>query len=194
MHKEMPVTLSKFACAAVLSAAAILGSAPAWAEGASPVFDAFATVCAVPAAEFTSVKAAADAQRWGPTDAKADASMAGVTVADTLTRASNVAKTGLVLSAWHGTTKSGVKIGDCAVHVQKAELAAMKDAAGAWLTFPAQDDSPKRAIYRFTEAAGAHHPLTSADFDAAAAGAGLQILTVSGDADGTVLDLMVIKK
>ena len=188
------MTLSKAAFAAALSATAVLASAPAGAEGSSPAFDAFASVCAVPAANFDAVKSAADAQRWGPSDAQADASMTGVTVADTLTRALTVGKTGLVLSAWHGTTKSGVKIGDCTVHVQSADLAAIKSAAGAWLAFPAQEDSPKRAVYRFTEAAGAHHPLTSAEFDAAAAAGGLQILTVSGDANGTVLDLMMIKK
>lgn len=186
--------LSKSALAVILSAAAIVCSVPASAEGTRPIFDTFAKVCAAPAADFASVRAAADAQRWGPTDVKADASMAGVTVADTLTRASTVEKTGLVLSAWHGVTKSGVKIGDCTVHVQKADFAGMKDAAGAWLAFAPQEDSPKRAIYRFTEAAGARHPLTQAEFDTAAAAAGLEILTVSGDADGTVLDLMVIKK
>jgi hypothetical protein len=99
-----------------------------------------------------------------------------------------------VLSAWHGTTKAGVRISDCTVHVQKAAFPEVKEAAGAWLAFPAQEDTPKRAIYRFTDAAGARRPLTSAEFDAAAAAAGLQILTVSGDADGTVLDLMMIKK
>lgn len=193
-HKEMPVILSKSAFVVALSITAIAGSAPAWADTSSPVFDAFAKVCAVPAADFTSVKAAADAERWGPSDAQADASMAGVTVADTLTRGSTIGKTGVVLSAWHGTTKTGVKIGDCTMHVQKADFALIKGAAGTWLAFPAQEDSPKRAIYRFTETAGAHHPLTPAEFDAAAAATGLEILTVSGDASGTVLDLMVIKK
>jgi len=188
------VILSKFALGAVLAATAALGSAPAWAAGASPFFDAFANVCAVPAADFAAVKSAAETQRWGPTDTKADASMAGVTVADTLALASSVGKTGLVLSAWHGTTKTGVKISDCTVHVQKSDFPAVKEAAVAWLAFPAQEDSPKRAIYRFTDTVGAHHPLTPGEFDAAAAGAGLQILTVSGDADGTVLDLMMIKK
>jgi hypothetical protein len=187
----MPVILSKSALPVVVSATVVLGSAAAWAD---PVFDAFANVCGAPAADFAAVKAAADAQHWGPTDAKADASMPGVTVSDELTRASTVAKTGLVLSAWHGTTKTGVKIGDCTVHVQKANLAALKGAAGTWLAFPAQEDSAKHAVYRFTEAAGAHHALTSAEFDAAAAATGLEILTVSGDANGTVLDLMMIKK
>jgi hypothetical protein len=190
----MPVMPLKSALAAALSATAVLASAPALAAGSSPVFDAFANVCAVPAADFASVKTAAATQRWGPTDAQPEASMAGVTVADTLALASSVGKTGLVLSAWHGTTKTGVKISDCTVHVQKAVFPEIKEAAGAWLAFPAQEDSPKRAIYRFTDTAGARRSLTSAEFDAAAAATGLQILTVSGDADGTVLDLMMIKK
>jgi hypothetical protein len=190
----MPVILLKSALTAALSATGILASAPAWAAGSSPVFDAFATVCAAPSADFAGVKAAAESQHWSATDAKPDAAMAGVTVTDTLALASTVGKTGLVLSAWHGATKNGVKISDCTVHVQGAVFPEVKDAAGAWLAFPAQEDAPKRAIYRFTDTAGAHRSLTSAEFDAAAAATGLQILTVSGDADGTVLDLMMIKK
>jgi hypothetical protein len=99
-----------------------------------------------------------------------------------------------VLSAWYGTTKSGVKVSDCTVHVAKSDFAPLRDEAGAWLAFTAQETTPKKAVYRFTEADGAHHPLAAGEYDAAAGAAGMQILTVSADANGTVLDLMMIKK
>lgn len=186
--------LSNTASAAILSAVAALGAAPAWAQATSPVFAAFATVCATPAADFAAVRSAADAHGWGETDVKADANMPGVTVADQMTRSSNADKTGLVMSAWHGTTKSGVKVSDCTVHVAKSDFGALRDQAAAWLAFAPQESTPKRAIYRFTEAAGARHALAAGEYDAAAAGAGMEILTVSADANGTVLDLMMIKK
>jgi hypothetical protein len=189
------VILLRPALAAALSTTALLASTPAWTAGNSPVFDAFASVCAVPAADFAAVKAAAEAKGWVSTTAKPDeASMPGVTVADALALASTVGTTGLTLSAWRGATNTGVKISDCTVHMQGAAYPDIKDAAGAWLAFQAQEDSPKRAIYRFTDAGGAHRSLTPPEFDTAAGAAGLQILTVSGDAKGTVLDLMMIKK
>jgi hypothetical protein len=190
----MPVILPKTAVAAILSTAAIVGAGPMWAEETSPVFAAFATVCATPAAEFTAVRSAADAHGWGATDIKADANMPNVTIADQLTRSSTADKTGLVLSAWHGTTKKGVKVSDCTVHVAKSDFGQMRDQATAWLAFAAQESTPKKAIYRFTDASGAHHALAAGEYDAAAGASGMEILTVSGDASGTVLDLMMIKK
>src|ERR1700737_3220149 len=100
----MPVILSRTALAAILSATIALGSAPASAQANTPAFAAFATVCATPAADFAAVRSAADAHGWGETGVKADANMPGVTVADQMTRSSNADKTGLVMSAWHGTT------------------------------------------------------------------------------------------
>ena len=186
--------LSKTAFAAILSTAAFGITAPAWAEGSSPAFTAFATVCATPAADFAAVRSAADAHGWGETDVKADANMPNVTVADQLTRSSTTDKTGLVLSAWHGATKSGVKVSDCTVHVAKTDFAPLRDEAAAWLAFTAQENTPTKAIYRFTDTGGAHHPLAAGEYDAAAGAAGMEILTVSAGPDGAVLDLMMIKK
>jgi hypothetical protein len=194
MHKETPVILSRTTVAATLSAIITFGSAPAWAQSNSPVFAAFAMVCATPAADFAAVRSAADAHGWGATDTKADASMPGVTVADQLTRASTADKTGLVMSAWHGETKSGVKVSDCTVHVARSDFGPLRDEVAAWLAFTAQESTPKKAIYRFTDTGGAHHALVAGEYDAAAGGAGMEILTVSADANGTVLDLMMIKK
>ena len=174
---------------------AVLGAASATAhaaEGSAP-FSAFAAVCAAPGADFAGVTAAADAQGWVASDVTSDANMPGVTIGGQLTRTRSAGKVGLTLSAWHGL-KGAVKISDCTVHTAKTEYSAAVEAAKTWAAFAPQDSTSKRSIFRFTDSAGAHKPLTNADFDAAAAGAGLEILTVSGDQNGAALDLLVIKK
>ena len=186
--------LSKTALAAIISATAVAGVAPAWAEGSTPAFAAFAMVCAAPAADFAAVRSAADAHGWGESDVKADPNMPNVIVADQLTRSSTADKTSLVLSAWHGATKTGVKVSDCTVHVAKSDFAPLRDEAAAWLAFTAQENTPTKAIYRFTDTGGAHHPLAASEYDAAAGAAGMEILTVSSGPNGTVLDLLMIKK
>jgi hypothetical protein len=176
-----------------LAAALAALSLGARAQAADPLFAAFAGVCAAPAADFAGVKAAADSAGWGPSDASADASMAGVEVTDRMARATTAERTDLTLTAWKGA-KGGVTISDCAVRIARPAFPAMRAAVGEWAAFSPQERAANRDIYRFTDRAGARVALTNADFDAAAAGAGLQILTVSGDQSGTVLDLMMIKK
>ena len=176
-----------------IAAMVVCAAASAQAADTNSAFAAFATVCAVPAADFAAVKAAADSKGWGATDVTADANMAGVTVGDQMTRANTADKVGLVLSAWRGT-KGAVKISDCTVHIAKAEYPAVLEAAKSWLAFAPQDATAKRSAFRFTEDGAIHKALTPAEFDSAAGHAGLEILTVSGDQNGTVLDLMMIKK
>ncbi len=186
--------LPKLALVAV-TATAMVGSAVSSATAAAPgpVFGAFVDVCGDTHADFAAVSRVSSVAAWGETDVKADSNMPGVSVTGQLARSTTVDKTGLVLSAWHGT-KGAVQISDCTIHVAKADLDRLRGDASAWLGFQPQDSSAKRAAFRFTEADGAHKAVTPAEFDAAAAGGGLEILTVSGDANGTVLDLMTIKK
>jgi hypothetical protein len=174
----------------LIAAATSLGGA---ASGQTAAFDAFRQVCAGPATDFAAVRAAADSHGWTTTDTTADANMPGVVIGEQMTRATSVDKTGLVLSAWHGT-KGAVKISDCTVHVAKADFSALTHEVAGWLAFPAAETSAKRVAYRFTADGDHLKPLTPADFDAAAGAAGLQILSVSGDQNGAVLDLMMIKK
>ena len=177
---------------ATLAASALAASAHA--AGANTSFEAFKSVCVSSTADLAAVKAAADSHGWGATDAKGDANMNGVTITDQLDRAMTADKVGLVLSAWQGV-KGAVKINDCTVHIAKADYDSVRAAAGAWTAFPAQVSSAKRETYRFTTGKdGKPTALTPAEFDAAAAAAGLEILSVSGDQDGTVLDLMTIRK
>ena len=74
-----------------------------------------------------------------------------------------------MLSAWHGATKTGVKVSDCTVHVAKTRRSRqVRDAPpGVAGLSRRRKHLPKRAIYRFTDTAGAHHALTSAEYDAA---------------------------
>jgi hypothetical protein len=182
---------TKTVLAAISATASLL--AAVGAAAATP-FDAFKTVCGTPAAELAAVTKAADAAGWAPSDTAADANMPNVTVTGTLARATSVEKTGLVLTAWQGANKAGVKISDCTVHIAKGDLGRARAAAAAWLAFAPQEGDAKRAIFRFTPADGGPKAVDKAEFDAAAGGSGLEILTVSSDASGAVLDLMMIKK
>lgn len=170
-------------------------AAPALAAPApaNVAFDAFAKVCADTHVDYPAVVAAADANGWKPSDVSS-ATMDGVQVTDKLSRGSKVGDTALTLFAWRGTAKGGVQVSACTVRVTKTDFAGLQAAAQAWLGFGPQDAPAKKAIFRYTEADGAHHALTSSEYDAAAAGAGMEILTISPDAKGTVLDLLKIKK
>ncbi|HLZ82656.1 MAG TPA: caspase family protein [Caulobacteraceae bacterium] len=177
--------------AAAAARAGIAGAAPTAAN--NPVFAAFTTVCGAPAADLMAVRRAADTHGWGEAGAYADA-MPGVTIADQIGRSFNADKSGLILSAWRGTTKAGVKVSDCMVHAPRSDYDALRDQTADWLAFSAQDSTPKRATFRFTDTAGSHHPVAASEYDAAAAAAGLEIMTVAAETNGTVLDLMMIKK
>jgi hypothetical protein len=184
--------LVPLALATALSAIAL--AHPTLAAEPDPAFAAFTTVCGDPAADFTAVRTAADSHGWGASSTPPDPGMAGVTLADSLSKATTAGKTGLVLSAWQGATQKGIKVSNCAVHVAATDFDALRDAATAWLGFPAAETTPKKAVFRFTTDAGHRRGLAANEYDAAAAGAGLEILTVSGDANGSVVDLLLIKK
>jgi hypothetical protein len=171
-------------CAAPVLAAPATGDAG---------FDAFAKVCAETHADYPAVVAAADAHGWKATEVTSD-TMNGVAVTDKLSRASKVGGAALTLFAWRGAAKGGVQVSACTVRVTKADFAGVQGAAQGWLGFAPQDATPKKAVFRYTEADGAHHALASTEYDAAAAGTGMEILTVSSDAQGTVVDLLKIKK
>ncbi len=182
--------------AAALTALALcVAPASGLAAAPDPAFAAFTTVCGEPAGDFAAVRAAADTHAWGAAEATTDSAMPGVTIGGRLTRGSNAGGVSLVLSAWHGATAKGVKVSACTVHVAKSDFGALREAATAWLAFaPADSADKKKAVYRYTDKEGAHHALAASEYDAAASGAGLEILTVSGDANGTLIDLLVIKK
>lgn len=185
---------------ALLLAAGLLAPAPAAlaassAPGASgdAWFDAFTQVCGDTHADYAAVVAAAQAGGWTAAEVSS-APMDKVTVAETLSRATKVDGVALTLSAWHGATKSGVTVTGCTVRVSKADVAGAGTAAQAWLGFAPQVADAHKTAFHFTEADGARKAVDASQNEAAAGGAGLQMLTISGDAKGTVLDLLKIKK
>lgn len=188
LSKSAPVAVALTALALSVCIPAAVAAAP------NPAFDAFATVCGAPAGDFVAVRAAADAHAWGSAEPTTDSAMPGVTIGERLSRGSTAGNVGLVLSAWQGVTAKGVKVTACTVHVAKSDFGALRTAATAWLAFAPADITERKVVYRFTDKDSAHHALAAAEYDAAAAAAGLEILTVSGDANGTLLDLLVIKK
>lgn len=172
----------------------LLVAAPAFASPApaDANFAAFTQVCADTHADYPAVVAAADAQGWRPAQVNGD-TLPGVTVTDTLARDKNAGGAALALYAWQGA-KGAIHVSECKVRVGKAKSADMQTAAQAWLGFAPQQATAKKATFEFTDDGGAHKALTAADRDTAAAGAGMQILTVTGDQDGVILDILKIKK
>jgi hypothetical protein len=178
---------------ALIGALLAAAAAPAFAASADASFDAFAQVCADTHADYPAVVAAADAHGWKATEVTA-ATMEGVAVTDKLSRGSIVEGARLTLFAWRGTAKGGVQVSACTVRVAKPDFADLQGAAQAWVGFAPQNAAAKKAVFRYTEADGGHHALADTEYDAAAAGAGMEILTISSDAQGTVADLLKIKK
>ena len=183
------MTLVKTCLAAALGAAI---AASAHAATAQPAFEAFATVCADTRVDYPAITAAADTGGWKAAEVRA-ATMEGVAVSDKISRDKAMGGSTLTLFAWRGL-KGTIQISACAVRVSKARFDDLQGAAQTWLGFAPQDSAVKRATFRFTDAAGAHKPLAKTDYDDAAAGAGMEILTVSADGQDTILDLLKIKK
>ncbi|MGI9170307.1 MAG: hypothetical protein ACR2FH_09055 [Caulobacteraceae bacterium] len=174
-------------------AALMAVAAPALAApDSAKAFAAFAQVCGDTHADYPAVLAVADAGAWRATQIKADP-FPGVTVAQSLSRDSSAGGSALTLHAWRGA-KGAIQISECKVRVGKAKLAEIRAAAQTWLGFAPQDATAKKATFMFTDEGGARKAVAQADRDAAAAGAGLQMMTVSGDSDGAIVAILKIKK
>ena len=178
------------------SLAAALITAPAAPAFAAPdsakAFAAVVQVCGDTHADYPAILAAADAGGWKTTQVKADA-FPGVTVAESLSRDTSAGGSALTLYAWRGA-KGAIQLSECKVRIGKGKFAEAQAAAQAWLGFAPQAATAKKATFLFTDQGGTHKALTQADQDAAAAGAGMQILTVSADQDGAILGILKIKK
>jgi len=176
-----------------LAAVVMAAAAPALAApDNAKAFAAFVKVCGDTHGDYSAISTAADANGWKTTQVKADA-FPGVTVADSLSRDTSAGGSALTLYAWRGA-KGAIQISECKVRIGKGKLAEMQAAAQAWLGFAPQDATAKKASFLFTDEGGAHKALGPADRDAAAAGAGLRMMTVSGDPDGAIVSILKIKK
>jgi hypothetical protein len=158
---------------------------------ASPAFDAFRQVCGDTHGDFTAVKAAVASTEWRPTEVK-PATMAGVTVTESLARTEVAGAAKVTVYAWHGT-KGTVQVNVCTVRVSLMHFAELARESQGWAGFTPQTTGETKNVWRFTEASGAHKALQQSEYDAAAAGAGLEFFTVSADGVDTLLDLLTIK-
>jgi len=176
-----------------LAGALLAGAAPALAApDSAKAFAAFVQVCGDTHADYPAVAAAADAGGWKTTQVKADA-FPGVTVADSLSRDTSAGGAALTLQAWRGA-KGAIQLSECEIQVGKGRFADLQAAAQAWAGFAPQDATARKATFLFTDEAGAHKSLAEADREGAAAGAGLQMLTVSANPDGALIGILKIKK
>lgn len=172
-----------------MAAAFIVAAMPA---AASPAFDGFRAVCGDSHADFAAVKAAVDAGHWVPTEVQA-ATMEGVTITESLARTVVAGAAKLTLFAWHGS-KGDVQVSACTVRVSPAKFADMAADAKGWVGFAPQSADTAKAIWQFTDAAGAHKALQKSEFTAAAATpGGLEFFTVKPDGSEVILDLLKIK-
>jgi hypothetical protein len=167
--------------------------APSANAAADPMpFGAFEAVCLTPNAEFQAVKSAAAA--WRDTEVVGASTFPNATVTEKLSKASKVGGVPVTLFAWTGTLKSGVRVSGCTVRVSKPDFDEIKVAAATYTGFAAQDSDAKKVVFRYTPAAAKPTAIDKSGFDAAAAGEGIDILTITGDVHGAVLDLLKIKK
>ena len=172
-------------------AGALAATSPSLAF-AAPAFDAFRQICGDTRADFPAVVKALDANGWATTDVKAT-TMEGVAVSEQVSRSKVVAGDKLVALAWTGL-KGTVKITACTVRSPNSQTEEIKTAVQAWAGFAPQVAEAKRTSFHFADESGVRRALTQADYDAAAAGPGLEMLTVSNDGTDTIIDLLNIKK
>ncbi|MGI8840283.1 MAG: hypothetical protein ACR2F8_05820 [Caulobacteraceae bacterium] len=176
-----------------LAAALVAAAAPAFAapDGAK-AFAAVVQVCGDTHGDYPAIAVAADANGWKTTQVKADA-FPGVTVAESLSRDTSAGGSALTLYAWRGA-KGVIQISECKVRIGKGGFADAQAAAQAWVGFAPQDATARKATFLFTDESGARRAVAQADRDAAAAGGGLQMMTVSADPDGAIVSILKIKK
>ena len=174
-----------------LSAMAALLAGMALPAAASPAFDGFRAVCGDSHMDFAAIKSAVDAGHWVPTEVTPN-SMPGVTVTESVARTVNAGGAKLTLFAWHGT-KGAVQVSACTVRVTQAKFADLSHDAQAWTGFAPQTSDTGKAVWQFTEDAGARKAVQKADYNTAAAAGGLNFFTVSSVGAETVIDLLKIK-
>ena len=184
----MNLTRMNLALAITAAVAACAGAACA-----DPAFDTFRQLCLDTGADFPAVASAADAGGWKPVDAPVSL-VGGVVPSDKLSRGKSIAGADANLAAWRGKTASNVTVADCAVQLGRGSFADALAGVQGWTGFAPQDNKDQKAIFRFTDVAGAHKSVAQAEYESAAAGSGMEIVTVTGGSGGINLDLLKIKK
>ncbi len=163
------------------------------AQASDPVFAAFHDVCMAADTDPTTVATAAGGQGWSPGGVPGQP-IPSFVVSDKVTETKKIGEASLTLFSWKGA-KGPVTASECQMQVSKASLAALQKDAAAALGFPASDNSPAKTVYQYSGPASAPHPIADkSQFDAAAGGGGLYILTLSAAGKGAFLELLKIHK
>ena len=180
-------------CLAVAALAAI--AAPASASQADDTFKAFRQVCGDTRADYAAASAAAAQNGWKATDVMGNA-MPGVTLVEKAGRSRSVGDAALVVSMTHGTAAKDptVNVYTCTLQTDRGGYPELKGQAQTWLGFAPAASTDTLTTFRFTEENGKLRAAADSDFNAAAAGTGMQILTVKRDGASAILDYVKIRK
>lgn len=179
-----------------LAAAALAAIAsPVLASDADNTFNAFRQVCGDTRADYASSLAAAGQNGWRNTDVMGN-SMPNVTVVEKAARTKSLGDASLMLSLTHGTATKDptVNVYTCTLQTDRGGYPMLKAAVQAWLGFDPATTSESVTTYRFTEEGGKLRAADASEFNTAAAGTGMQILTVKRDGNDAILDYVKIKK
>jgi len=193
--EDMRLIATRIAPAALAAGLLSVLAPPAGAAdpSARAAFDAFAQVCGDTHVDYAAALAALDAHGWKTAEVQAT-TLAGVKVSDRVSRATRVGGTDLTMFAWRGATNAKIQVSACTVRVSSFKSVPLKAEAQAWAGFAPQGVDAKKVTFQFTDDGAVHRALAKGDYDAASAGAGLEMFTVSADGPDTILDLLKIRK
>jgi hypothetical protein len=171
----------------------VLGSAGAAdAQGEDAIFAAFHQACMETGAEPAAVTAAAQAHGWQTGEA-AGQTLPGFDVTNKVSEARKIGDADLNLFSWTGK-KGPITASECQMQASAADFAAIKSAAAASLGFAPAESAPDKVVFHYTGGATPHAITDNSQFDAAAGGGGLYLLTLSSQGRGAFLELLTIRK
>lgn len=178
----------------MIAAVALIALAPgAYAQATDPILGAFHDVCMAADTDPAAVTTAAGGQGWRVGGVPGQP-IPGFVVTDKITETKKITDANLTLFSWKGA-KGPIMASECQMEVTKANLAALQKDAAATLGFASDDVTPAKAVFHYSGPAGGPHSLSDkSQYDAAAGGGGLYILTLSGAGKGAFLELLKIHK
>lgn len=173
-----------------LALLAVLGLASAAkAQAADPIFTAFHEACVTPDAAPDAVNAAANTHGWSASTAAGEG-LPGFTVSGKVAKTKKIGEANLVLYSWKGA-KGPIMADECRIQASRADFLSLQAAVGASLGFAAAQTTPTKVVFHYAGPGNAPTAITdNSQFDAAAHGAGLYILTLSNDGKGASADLL----
>jgi len=185
LASHLRVTLATLALAGLASGAN--------AQVTDPIFAAFHDVCMAADTDPTAVTTAATGQGWSAGGVPGQP-IPSFVVSDKITETKKIGDANLTLFSWKGA-KGPITASECQMQVSKANLMVLQKDAAATLGFAASDSTSAKLVFQYSGPPSAPHPLADkSQFDAAAGGGGLYILTLSTAGKGAFLELLKIHK